>query len=291
MKDPTYEGNYFPSIFEMEKKFPKEKPRCAAINKRLRLQYSTDAMNDYLNRKREPGEYKLMLNDEVYPFYVLNLWNGYANLNINLPPKVKEGDVLHFRSTLMDNSRTEPFEEEFFVIIGEKQTTEPSDSDRKRKIKGDKDDKQSDKNDKMNLPEVVEVRRDEWAHYGFTHETALNVTHNGNTWDYFINMDNLYLQHEMKANTRIDVKLMEARYKYGLTLFAISMLKDGDEDDTNGSVEEKVRDATKSLARVLLPTIDSLGTLDVESVSDQTEDRQMSTEVSTMQPMQDAVWS
>ena len=68
----------------------------------------------------------------------------------------------------------------------------------------------------------------------------------------------------MKANTRSNVKLLEARYKYGLTLFALSMLKDHDESDSDGDVEAIIMEVTKSLARVLLPIIDNLGNLEVE---------------------------
>ena len=259
----NYKGNYFPTIFKLDKKFPVVKPRVAAINKRLRLQYTTDAPNDYLVRSNEPGQYELMLNGKTYPF-VLNFWNGYANLNINLPTTVKEGEVLQFKSTLMDNSRTQPFEDEFFVVVGTKQESTPSDAGGGRKSKGDKDDKEADKNDKMSLPEVVEVRRDDWDNYEFDIESALKVTYNSKTWDFFVNMDNGYLKNEMKANTKSNAKLLEARYKYGLTLFALSMLKDHDESDSDGDVEAMIMEVTKSLARVLLPIIDNLGNLEVE---------------------------
>jgi len=259
----VYKGNYFPTIFELDKKFPVDKPRVAAIDKRLRLQYTTDAPNDYLVRSNEPGQYELMLNGKTYPF-VLNFWNGYANLNIELPDSVQEGEVLQFKSTLIDNSKTQPFEEEFFVVIGTKQESTPSDGGEGRKSKGDKDDKEANKNDKMSLPEVVEVRRNDWDNYEFDIESALKVTYNSKTWDFFVNMDNGYLKNEMKANTKSNAKLLEARYKYGLTLFALSMLKDHDESDSDGDVEAMIMEVTKSLARVLLPIIDNLGNLEVE---------------------------
>ncbi|SVD07666.1 uncharacterized protein METZ01_LOCUS360520, partial [marine metagenome] len=160
--------------------------------------------------------------------------------------------------------RTQPFEDEFFVVVGPKQESTPSDGDGGRKTKGDKDDKEADKNEKMSLPEVVEVRRDDWDNFGFDIESALKVTFNGKTWDFFVNMDNGFLKNEMKANTKSNAKLLEARYKYGLTLFALSMLKDHDENDSDGDVEALIMEVTKSLARVLLPIIDNLGNLEVE---------------------------
>ena len=258
-----FKGNYFPTIFELDKKFPEDKPRLAAINKRLRLQYTTDTTNDYLVRNKEPGQYELLLDSNPYP-YVLNFWNGYANLNIELPDSVQEGEVLHFKSTLANNSTAESFEDEFFVVVGPKQESRPSNGGGGRKSKGTKDDNPADKNDKMNLPEVVEVRMDDWDQYGFTIESALKVKFNGKTWDYFINMDNGYLKNEMKANINSNANLLEARYKYGLTLCALSLLKDHDEDDSDVDAEKMVMEVTKSLARVLLPVIDNLGNLKVE---------------------------
>ena len=117
----------------------------------------------------------------------------------------------------------------------------------------------------MNLPEVVEVRIDDWDQHGFNIASALKVKFNGKTWDYFINMDNGYLKNEMKANIYSNAKLLEARYKYGLTLFALSLLKDHDEDDSDVDAEKMVMEVTKSLARVLLPVIDNLGGLEIQN--------------------------
>jgi hypothetical protein len=77
-------------------------------------------------------------------------------------------------------------------------------------------------------------------------------------------MDNGYLKNEMKANINSNANLLEARYKYGLTLCALSLLKDHDEDDSDVDAEKMVMEVTKSLARVLLPVIDNLGNLKVE---------------------------
>ena len=42
------------------------------------------------------------------------------------------------------------------------------------------------------------------------------------------------------------------------------MLKDHNENDSDGDVEAMIMEVTKSLARVLLPIIDNLGNLEVE---------------------------
>lgn len=277
-----YQGKYFPTLFEMVKKYPKDRPRVAAINKRLRLQYSTDAVNNYLTRNKEPGNFELLLHGKRYP-HVLNLWNGYANLNIQLPESVKEGEMLQFKSNLSNDSTVETFETEFFVVVGPKQESKPSNGGGERKSKGEKDDKPTDENDKMSLPKVIEVRKDDWNQYGFDIESALKVQYNGKSWDYFINMDNGYLKNEMKINLTSDSKLLEARYKHGLTLFALSILRDHDDNESNADAEKLVMNVTKSLARVLLPTIDNLGALDIQNAEQDTNADQLEIHVSSEQ--------
>ena len=78
-------------------------------------------------------------------------------------------------------------------------------------------------------------------------------------------MDNGYLKNEMKSNINSNANLLEARYKYGLTLCALSLLKDHDEDDSDVDAEKMVMEVTKSLARVLLPVIDNLGGLEIQN--------------------------
>ena len=135
----------------------------------------------------------------------------------------------------------------------------------------------------MSLPKVIEVRKDDWNQYGFDIESALKVQYNGKSWDYFINMDNGYLKNEMKINLTSDSKLLEARYKHGLTLFALSILRDHDDNESNADAEKLVMNVTKSLARVLLPTIDNLGALDIQNAEQDTNADQLEIHVSSEQ--------
>lgn len=98
--------------------------------------------------------------------------------------------------------------------------------------------------------------------------------------EFFVNMDNIYLQTELKSAAR-EPELTRARWRYGLVLLGLAMLhqyaqtskaasKNGASratemiEDKNGSVDAKIEDLGKAVAPFLLPVIHSLGTLDVE---------------------------
>ena len=159
------------------------------------------------------------------------------------------------------------------------------------------------------LPNIVEVTEESWATHKFDRFTALKIKdagdgeHNGvdkqtvSQYDFFINVDNLYLKIEMKS-AKSDASLLKARFMYGMVLVGLGLLQqdvaaqskktkrpeaDEDEDgagsvgtpvadDEDGSenVEERVERVTSALAPVLLPMIESLGAIDMSEVEPDT---------------------
>ena len=87
-------------------------------------------------------------------------------------------------------------------------------------------------------------------------------------------MDNVYLQLEIKDNYKIDPKLMEARFEYGMILLGISLLnydekgnkiKEADsKKDEDISIYEKISMFSEAISPTLLPMIASLGDLELE---------------------------
>jgi hypothetical protein len=122
---------------------------------------------------------------------------------------------------------------------------------------------------------VWEIRRDEWLKHNFDERSALKVVDAGEDagYDFFINMDNAYLQLEIKENTKIEPSLLEARFKYGMVLLGISLLDfDGknkksdnydSQKDEGVSIYEKISLFTKAISPTLLPMIASLGELEI----------------------------
>ena len=92
-------GKPHPSFFRFRNKdYGEELHRKTARNMRSRIQFETDAVNDYFSRDQYAGKRTLksrdggLLNGEI-PAYSLNLSDGVATLNLTLPDYTKVGDV------------------------------------------------------------------------------------------------------------------------------------------------------------------------------------------------------
>lgn len=270
-----YNGNRFPTLFNLIREFKKNNPRPCPLNIRFRIQYKTDADNDYFDRDSDPGNFILKINGEEISDFSINLWNGIANLNVKLSSSVQPGDLLHFQSEVNDISRVAPLIEEFFVQVEDKIDKKPGKTGKRKPPSSDKNGKDVEKTSYLDIPNVKEVFKEKWDHHNFDRESALRVVDSGEYGnDFFINMDNIHLLTEKKANTKIDSKLLDARYKYGMVLIGIALLKDNEDNnehrstDTNqngeSNVYEKITYLTKVMSPILLPMISGLGELEEE---------------------------
>jgi len=271
-----YIGNKFPTFFKLTKEFNRTHPKPCPINANFRLQFKTDADNDYFDRDSDPGSFIVIVNDEIMTNFSINLWNGVANLNVELPSFSKASDLLKFQSEVNDVSRIDPFIEEFYVKVEPKVEKKTGESGKRKppstNEKGDDVEKQSS----LDLPEVIEVYEEDWDHHNFERESALRVVDSGvGGNDFFINMDNIHLLTEKKSNTKLDSKLLDARYKYGMVLLGIALLKDEEESNNKGelidngedNVYNKIAYLTKAVSPILLPLISGLGDLQEEEVA------------------------
>lgn len=278
-EEVKFKGKEFPTYFKLAKEYSKDKPKVCAINRRFRVQYETDAENDYFNRDKEPGELTLKINGASIKDYSLNLWNGFATLTIGIPQDVKVGDKLCFQTEVIDLTRVDPFLGEFCIVIDPPQKNQGGGNGKRKQSPGRKTGGSRQKPAYLDIPDVTEVRRERWIGngYKFDEKSALAVVDAGEEvgYNFFINMDNVYLQMEIKENTKIDPKLLEARFKYGMVLLGISLLDFEEKRKKTGeSISQKNEDISiydriflfsKAISPTLLPMIASLGDLEIES--------------------------
>lgn len=277
--DPADEfvGERFPSYFQLENGAASGE-KHAPINRRFRVSFSTDAVNDYFDRDAEPGDFSLTVDGDQTSGYSLNLWNGTATLNVTLPEGANVDDVLHYRAEVADNSRPNPFANSWTVRVCPAAKKSPGGRGRRKKPPGSKGNGKSSKEDLLSLPKVVEVRETEWPEHDFDRESALSVVDVGETgYDFFVNMDNVYLRTEQKSK-KTDSNLLGARFKYALVLIGLAMLNGESQMSDNGKapqqdtgddhlpVTERIGAVGRAIAPVLLPMIDSLA--DLEDIED-----------------------
>lgn len=272
-----YEGKEFPTIFALSKKFNHNNPKQAHLNSKFRVEYKTDVANDYFDRSKDPGMFRLFVNGKESENKDINLWNGYAYLNVFID-KSKVGDLIHFRSEVNDVNRAQPIIEEFYIKVTEPLTKKATEGGPRKQPSSDKPGADTKKPDGFSLPNIIEVSRDNrtgcsWEQQSFNETSALIVKGNEEDgYDFFVNIDNIHLISEIKPAKNTEIQILQAKYKFGLVLVGLAVLNDitnshkseeQDESNNNFSMVEKI---SKAISPVIIPMIDTLGALEIQDL-------------------------
>jgi len=298
--DIPYEGKKHPTYFKFKnKEYGTVFTRNCHINMRARIPFETDVTNDYFDREIDKGNFTLFrVNGDEGEYtdesWTLNMENGIANLNITLPKSCEVGDSLKFKVVVDDRTLLEPFTNEFYLNILKKATIKKSKPTPRKKPASQEPGTDREISSRIEPPKPTKVYQTPkegqrgWAEMEppFDQYTALRIRHapesddgeNGKEiYDFFINMDNLYLVNEQKSSKK-DADLLEACFLYGMVLVGIALIHDdlekesqkdensynADEDEGKDNIEDKVEDFTKAIAPILLPMIENLGSFEHE---------------------------
>ena len=276
-------GKEYPSVFRFRNlDYGKELQRTTAVNMRSRIMFETDVVNDYFSRGRYPGEHTLRLQDQALsvgpiPDHTLNLHDGAATLNLALPADAEVGDSYQYELVVSDETLAEPFVNPFVISVGPHQ--EPAGGDSSRRPRNSSGDGDEAAPQGLALPTPVLVYEREWEKHEFDRNSALKAIYDVSDGDenasgshtYYINMDNVYLNTELKV-TKVTPEILKARWQYGMVIVGMALLRtlNGSDaargvafsaDDNGMTPEEEVAKATAAIAPVLLPLIEHLGAL------------------------------
>lgn len=282
-EDKKFIGNKYPTYFKFKNvNYGESIKKDCHINMRCRVFFETDARNDYFSRDGDNGTFSLYMNrgDDEVPVqnYSINLNNGIATLSIKLPNNCEVGDNLQFTSIVCDPTSIIPFINKMQVNV--KEEADPKGKSGKREKPPGKE-KGNDREipQGISLPEIQEIFEEQWDKQEppFDKYTALRIKNSGSgngefeVYDYQVNMDNIYLKNELKNSSK-EADLVRARFKFGMVLIGLALIKQDIEKHKDNSeldsetIEDKVEDFTKAIAPILLPMIDSLGTLDLDEI-------------------------
>ena len=277
----NFEGHKHPTFFRFRNTdYGRELHRTTASNMRSRIPFETDVANDYFSRQQLPGKHVLKSIDNPsiptpeLPDHTLNLDNGVATLNLSLPTNAQIGDVFGYSLTIEDETLPVPFENKFDITVGQYQ--EPSGGSGGRKNRNDTGEGGDEAPRGLALPNTIEVYENDWGKHHFDKYSALRAVvgpsdydPNRDQYDYYINMDNLYLKSELRGRSHSE-HLVRARWRYGMVLIAMAVLQKGS-DEADESVSEspleQVSSIMSAVAPVLLPLIEHLGALSTEEVT------------------------
>lgn len=207
-----YKGNKFPTYFKFkDKEYGYKLDKNCHINYKSRITFETDASNDYLDRELEKGEKELfqIINNEhkIYSMYNnLSLNNGIGILSLKLPKDCNVGDKIEFVLKVNDQTQINAFENYFTITVKEEHQANGTKGIRRNPpSKNEGLGRESPAG--ISFPKIIEVREDEFEKYHFNEYTALEIKYVGDNestpiYDFFINMDNFYLKHELKRSKK-----------------------------------------------------------------------------------------
>lgn len=257
----------------------------------VRVAFETDVENGYFTRPNNPGSYGLEIisgnitSKEIA--HSADLHNGIIQWSVNLSKGVVIGDKIVIKLLINDDVILEPWTKTLELTVKPK-TEHPSVPHKPRERKGGGEgDKETIAPSGMSLPKYIKVREgdDNWKDHEFDNKSGAAVVRDmcdssGDKKEYtstfYINLDNVYLQNEIK-NSKAPA-LEEAKYVYGTILVGLSLVHDhenmpvkmndnGEDSNNEMVIESDVLKVTRALSPFLLPMINYLGGLSVDDAA------------------------
>lgn len=251
-----FEGRRFPTYFRIKGNPGVPVTKHCPVNRTCRVEFETDAANDYFDRVNSPGEII------VRPLTALEynrLWNGVYSTRFRPLKGAKPGDEIEVTVDVTDSDHGSrgiaPFESRFKIAV------EAPDYSRSRPG-GDPvgpigPGEGPQVAPRLSLPNIVEIRKDEWDDYSptFTSNDALRVMRDGKGgFDYLVNLDNTFLLTELRMTNGADKDLLVYWFKWGLLLCALGLMRYGKPLEGNNR-EAKQDDDSNSLSDDLIDVV------------------------------------
>lgn len=295
---PKFEGRPHPTEFHFEGLQPGAiLSKVAHLEQRVRITFETDVANDYFKRAALPGQRELIvsLNGVEVPrdqnTYTLNLHDGFAHLNFELPRSAEAGDSLQLRLSVWDET-IEPFVNEALISVRSAQKAAPP-RDRPEKERRSRPDSGPGgpvalRPAGIDMPRTVDVEEKDWDEHKMDRYSALRISNLGAAsaegpiqYVFYVNVDNEYLRAEQR-NSKQHPDVIRSQWRFGLVLLGLSLLRmyvEADQQSKQEGVsdsnpwlelaeEEVVQHVSDAVAPVLLPMIGQLGALEPDQVAE-----------------------
>ena len=276
----NFEGKKHPTFFNVKGKLTNgQLIKTVPINSSFRLQFETDAENEYFSRPDERGSLELYLDNVQHPELVqrFNLRDGIATLKLGLPEDGAVGDRHNYKVVIVDDYIYSSLENTISVEIieavppkGNSEHNKDNDKDGKPLPPGDQDPGKRNEPAGIGMPSIKEILKKDWDSFDMNKDSALIAMMTEEGSDYYINMDNQYLLVELKGiKDQNKLALTRARYKYSMALLGMSIesyYKKNQEESENDDVAQSIRKMTSIISPVLIPMLDSMAELNTDDI-------------------------
>jgi len=265
--EQPYVGKKFPTYFRLVKEPSIGLEKKCPVNRTCRVEFETDATNDYFKRGDSPGAL-----DVVPPNLIesSSLWNGRFTALVRPPWDANPGDRIAIKTTVSDvqrQARGNPFVSQFTLIADREQNRDPRPPGPRPQPNGDRK-KHGNQVAQLAIPDLRWMTSEDG-------EISLQIRHDDNgQLEYFANQNNQYLIAELIKAKDEDKALVKFWFGYGLLLCALGMLKSKRDQnngkdkenetapETNGSVDgdelKRIGTYCNGIARVIVPIIRTL---------------------------------
>jgi len=286
--EEPFVGKKHPTYFRFyQKKDGDMLERNCEFGRRCRVTLETDVENEYFRRTSNPGWYDMEVvettggkhEEGLNPQNSMILHDGLAHWSIVLPEDMEIGETITLQLTVSDDTLNDPFTNILRLTVGP-QSEHPAGTGGKRRSSTSGGGGEQPIG--IEMPHVISVKQDEWPMHKFDKTSACRIVQESDgSYTFYINIDNLYLRHEMKYS-KDDPLLLEAKFKYGNVLVALAMIQDDREirSQPNASTEQadaggngdvpigsRILDTTRALGPFMIPMINYLGSLSREDVA------------------------
>lgn len=269
----SFEGKTHPTFFRF-KKNRNLIERNHPINQAIRIDFETDAVDNYFSRKTLPGELKINLSsdkdDQPTPIYRIgNLSSGVMSIVLHIDQnEVLSGDILEYEFRIEDETLALPFINRLVINVEAPVTSNDPGTFGKRatgtKPKGGIGGSQG-----VGLPNIVGITKNEWGDE-WTESEALHIKSNPEAgFDFFYNKDNRDLL-LLQSQGRVNPQILDSQYKIGLMLIALSVVESSKRDYENdenpiisgdSDLEKIVAEITRAISPFWLSILEGLSGL------------------------------
>ncbi|WP_445383623.1 hypothetical protein [Robiginitalea sp. IMCC43444] len=286
-----YQGQQYPNYFRFKKlDYGEILNKNTYFNEKSRITFETDANNDYFGRKTNPGTYQLyeIIDEEKVPFtestFSLNLLNGIATLNLEINDYFKVGSSVTLELEVTDPMRIidPPFCNRFVMIVHPERESTGGKTRTPRILPPSG--KEGDGRESMagiDIPEPTPVYKEDWEEYEFDKYSALKVivaksSEGKPVYDFYINMDNIYLEYEIKDDVK-NADNLKSQYLYGMVLLGLGVIYDYQQnsknDDQEGpTLEDQVATFSRSMSMMIIPMIQEFSDIEKAELESLLED-------------------